>query len=256
MPLNFFITGLPKSGKTTVLGRIVGELKSHGLRVGGFISPEEKTHGTRTGFYVQDIDSGEIGLLADVDADGPMVSKYHVDVKAFEEVVLPIMKNFEKYDVMIIDEIGRMELKSQKFSDALDRVLESSTPLIASLHGDYVERYAPAGEVIFLEGNNREAVFRELVEKIKAIGKRPKVAKPANAPAKKAVAKPVKKAVPQRVVKKQKPAKRPVPKKAKAVRKTEAVKVAKKPEKREKKEAKEKGEERGVVEHLKDLLGF
>jgi len=249
MPLNFFITGMPKSGKTTLLARIAAELKSHGLRVGGFISPEEKTHGTRTGFYVQDIDSGEIGLLADVNANGPRVSKYHVDIKSFEDIALPPLRRLDDYDVIIVDEIGRMELKSQKFSDALDRVLESSTPLIASLHGDFVDRYGQSGEVIFLEDNNREAVFRDLVDKVKAIGRKQKKAKPEKKPAPKKATK-----TPKAAGKKAMAAK-PVPKK-KAVRKAEAVKMAKKPEKKKEKEAEEKGKEKGVVEHLKDLLGF
>ncbi len=249
MPLNFFITGLPKSGKTTVLSRIVETLKSHGLRVGGFISPEEKTHGTRTGFYVQDIDSGEMGLLADVNANGPKVSKYHVDVKSFEDIALPSLRRFNDYDVIIIDEIGRMELKSQKFSEALDMVLESTTPLIASLHSDFVDRYSQYGEVIFLEYNNREAAYRELVEKIKAIGKKPKAAKKAGKKAKAA-----KKAALKKAVKMPKAAKKP--KKGEAIRKAEARKVAKKPERKEKKEARKKREKKGLVEHVKDLLGF
>lgn len=254
MPLNFFITGLPKSGKTTILSRIVEELKAHGLRVGGFISPEETEHGTRTGFYVQDIDTGEIGLLADVNANGPKVSKYHVDVKSFEGVALPSLRRFNSYDVIIIDEIGRMELKSQKFSDALDTVLESTTPLIASLHSDFVDRYSQSGEVIFLEYNNREAAYRELVDKIKAIGKKPRRAKAAPKKAGKK-AKPAKKAARMKAVKRPGAAKKA--KRGNAIRKAEARKVAKKPEKKEKK-GKEavKEEKKGLGDHLKDLLGF
>jgi nucleoside-triphosphatase len=252
MPLNFFITGLPKSGKTTLLRKIVAELKSHGLRVGGFVSPEEKMHGTRTGFYVQDLDSGEIGLLADVNADGPKVSKYGVDIKSFENVVLSGMRNFEKYDVIVIDEIGRMELKSQKFSDALDSVLESTTPLIASLHSDYVDRYAGQGEVIFLEENNREAAYRELVDRVNAIGKKPKKApkKPVAKPPKKAA--PARKATPKKAVKAQKPAKKP--KKERPIK--EAGKMAKKPKKEKKKKTEEKEGKKSLVNHFKDLLGF
>ncbi len=239
MPQNFFITGMPKSGKTTLLSRIAEELKSHGLRVGGFISPEEKTHGTRTGFYVRDIESGEIGLLADVNADGPKVSKYHVDIKSFENVVLPALRKFDRYDVVVIDEIGRMELKSGKFSELLDRLLESPTPLIASLHNDFVERYGQSGEVIFLEEGNREGVYNELVQRIKAIGKKGKAAPKAAAVKKGEKAKPL----PKQMRKKEKAA----PK--------EAKKVAKKPKRKEKKEAGKKGE-KGLAEHIKELLGF
>ena len=150
MPQNYFVTGMPRSGKTTLLRRIAKRLREQGLRVGGFTSPEEKTHGTRTGFYVQDINSGKTAQLADINTDGPKVSKYHVNVKAFEGIALPVLTRFKDYDVIIIDEIGMMELKSQQFSDMLDALLESGTPLIASLHNDLVDKYGYYGEVLYL----------------------------------------------------------------------------------------------------------
>ena len=247
MPQNFFITGLPKSGKTTVLSRIVADLRSHGLRVGGFISPEEKTHGTRTGFYVKDTDSGEISLLADVDANGPRVSKYHVDVKSFEDIALPSLRRFKDYDVIVIDEIGRMELKSQKFSEALDRVLESSTPLIASLHSDYVDRYGQSGEVIFLEDNNREETYRELVDRIKSIGRAVRSAGRTKARGRKPL---IAGRTGKKPAAKAKEAE-PKQEKRRAGRKAAARKAANKPGK---KEAGKKGD--GFMQSIKDLLGF
>ena len=63
MPRNYFITGMPKAGKTALLRRLIKALKAKGLRVGGLISPEERHHGTRTGFYVKDVASGKIARL-------------------------------------------------------------------------------------------------------------------------------------------------------------------------------------------------
>jgi len=250
MPQNFFITGIPKSGKTTLLSRIADELKSHGLRVGGFVSPEEKAHGTRTGFYVMNIESGEMGLLADLNADGPKVSKYHVDIKSFETIALPVMRKSERYDVVIIDEIGRMELKSRKFADMLDMLLESHTPLIASLHGDFVERYGQSGEVIFLEENNREAVYRELVEKIKTIGKKPKAA-----PAGKGRKAAEKKKPQVAAGRKWKESRKREPEEA--PRKQEKREVPRKQERKSAKETRKAGKSgKGFVDHLKELLGF
>ncbi len=266
MPQNFFITGMPKSGKTTLLTRLVDELKAHGLRVGGFISPEEKTHGTRTGFYVMDVESGAIGLLADVNADGPMVSKYHVDIKSFEGIALPSLKKYERYDVVVIDEIGRMELKSRKFSDMLDIILDSPTPLIASLHNDFVERYAQSGEVIFLEESNREAAYADLAQRIKAIGRKvqKKAVKKEKAARREAVAGRKAGAMPARkkaLVQERKggpaPVKKAKPAKAKPGRKEEAVRMPEKKGKLEKKLKKPKrGGEKGLMGQIKELLGF
>jgi nucleoside-triphosphatase len=234
MPQNFFITGMPKSGKTTILRRLIDELKGRGLKVGGFISPEEKEHGTRTGFDVEDIETGKTRRLAAVDADGPKVSKYHVDIKSFESIALPAMESVDMYDVFVVDEIGRMELKSKKFVDLLDKIFESPTPVIASLHRDYVERYGVEGEVVILTPTNREAVFLDLVNKTTAayIMKKPKKVKPK---ARRRKVKPKKKAKPKK--RRKKP-----PRKEKKAKK-------KKPEKKPPKK------KRGVFGAIRDLIG-
>ncbi len=167
MPQNFFITGEPKAGKTTLLKEIVKDLKGSGLRVGGFVSPEERHHGTRTAFYVMDVESGRVEPLASVKGDGPKVSKYHVDVKSFESIAVPAMGRVEEYDVFVIDEIGRMEMKSRKFAQLLEAVFESHTPLIASLHQDYLDKFAPTGEIVELTFDNRNAAYVRLLRKAK-----------------------------------------------------------------------------------------
>ena len=251
MSQNFFITGMPKAGKTTLLHRIVDELKKEGLKVGGVLSPEEKHHGTRTGFWVMDIESGKISSLADVNTDGPKVSKYHVDVKSFESIALPIMDRFEEYDVVVIDEIGRMELKSLKFSDMLDKLLESDTPLIASLQENFVEKYHTTGEVLFLSDNNREAVYTDLLNKIKTIGKKPMEVKkmpPKRAERKveeiqKKEVKPAKKKTKKE--KKMKPKEEPEAHREKTTTKKTITET--KPRKKE--------ERKGVFDRMKDLFG-
>lgn len=165
MPRNFFISGMPKAGKTTLLRRIIKELKSNGLKVGGFVSPEEKHHGTRTAFYVSDVENGRSAILASVTGSGPKVSKYYVNVSSFEGIAIPAMRNMDKYDVFVIDEIGRMEMKSSKFVSLLDTLFDSKIPVIASVHDDYIDTYGSDGEVILLTENNRESVFFDLVKK-------------------------------------------------------------------------------------------
>ena len=181
MPNNYFITGMPKSGKTTLLTKLVEKMKAQGLRVGGFVSPEEKTHGTRTGFVVEDIESGRKEILASVDIDGPKVAKYHVDIKSFESLALPALRNALRYDIIVIDEIGRMEMKSTKFGELLADILESRTPFIASLHRDYIEDFQAWGEVLMLTPSSRERIYTDMMEKIREI-KSAKTVKPFKAP--------------------------------------------------------------------------
>jgi nucleoside-triphosphatase len=270
MPRNLFITGLPKTGKTTLLLTIIKELRSRGLYVGGFISPDESRSGKRTGFMVQDIESGKTDMLAMMDSDGPKVSKYHVDIGSFETIAMMSLTDFQRYDVIIIDEIGPMETKSSVFLDALDAVLDSSTPLIASLHEDLVDRFAPLGTVFEIGQDNRQQVYKDILDQIATIPKkkaqmemRPKAptkakkapaiqSKKTKAPAKKR--KPAKS--PKRVAKKpakRKPANRGKKQKAAPAKKSEKEKPTLGKALDAEKPAHHK---RGVVHKIKDLLGF
>ncbi len=227
MPQNYFITGQPKAGKTTLLKELVAELKKSGLSVGGFVSPEERHHGTRMAFQVMDVESGKKAMLASVDGDGPKVSKYHVDVRSFEGIAVPSMEKRESYDVFVIDEIGVMEMKSGKFSALLDKILESDTPLIATLNDRYIDEFRESGDILDLDRESRGQVFQRLLRLAKAsISKKepkpaaakekaaPKKAAPKKAPAKPgkaAKAAPMKKAAPPPKAKKAVPPKKAPP---------------------------------------------
>jgi len=176
MPNNYFISGMPKSGKTTLLRKLVERLKERGLKVGGFLSPEDKMHGARTGFRVQDIESGKTVRLAGLDIDGPKVAKYHVDMRSFESTISSLLRNFQKYDIIIIDEIGRMEMKSTKFQDLLEDMLENPMPIIASLHRDYIDDYSAWGEVLFITPSNRGRVLMDLLRMTEDYSPKPKAA--------------------------------------------------------------------------------
>ncbi len=273
MPQNIFISGPPKSGKTTLLMKAIDELRNQGFVVGGFFTPEEKHHGTRTGFFVVDIVSGKKAILADLHNDGPKVSKYHVDVKSFESVAVPALESVDNYDLLIIDEISWMELKSSRFPGLLDRVFASKTPVVATMNADYLEKYAPYGDVIYTTGTNHGIAYDELMEKLDQMlakgktkqampmeqttpEKKPKktvtpTPTPASKPKKGKVAQPLKpvgkqtrleaevKSEPKVEPRKEtKPETKPAPKTEKAA-----------PKKEEKKK-------RSFVEKLKDLLGF
>jgi len=234
MPQNYFITGEPKAGKTTLLKELIEALSKSGLKVGGFISPEERHHGTRTAFHVMDVESRKQEMLASVDGDGPKVSKYHVDVRAFESIAVPAMDHVDNYDVFVIDEIGRMELKSRKFIRLLDKVFESHTPVIATLHRDYVNRYGLSGEVIRLTVANRNSTYYSLLRKAKkSIRRRPK------------------RRTRKKVVKTRPEAKKKA-KKARRARMKRPRGAAKKPSEAPKKEKPKKG----IIGKIKDLIGL
>jgi nucleoside-triphosphatase len=271
MPQNYFLTGMPKAGKTTVLWELVKELKDNGLKVGGFLSPDEKHHGTRTAFHVVDVQSRKKALLADVNGDGPKVSKYHVNIKSFEEVAIPAMRKCSQCDVMVIDEIGMMEMKSGKFLKELDNILDSDVPLIASLGQDYVKKFSPLGEVLNVTPSSREKIHKRLLEEASSTIRKRKEPAPAKkkktgmkkeAPKKKAR----KKSSRAEHAEKKKPRKKAPRKKSSRAAKKKAPKAEKKPEPAREEpreeppkaepEHKEKPRKKGgLFDSIKDFIG-
>jgi len=258
MPNNFFITGEPKSGKTTLLKEIVKELKKKGLKVGGFISPEERHHGTRNAFHVMSVETGREEVLASVLGDGPKVSKYHVDIQSFESIAIPAMERHYTYDVFIIDEIGRMEMKSSEFGRLLDNILESHTPLIATLHQDYVSEFGQYGQVFELSEANRQAVFTRVIRNAtETFGKKSAKEKKEKPASKKKAKAPAGTKV--RPAKGKPKAEKRVPAKSAREKAAGELREAGREEKREKahEEKTEKAHEenkKGFFDHLKELI--
>jgi nucleoside-triphosphatase len=130
------ITGAPGSGKTTVLSKTVEALKGHRVSIGGMISREAKDSCAREGFEVIDLNSGKHGWLAHVhQKTGPQVGKYRVNLSDLERIgVKAVTEATQKYDVIVIDEIGPMELSSPKFKQAVKAALDSSKVVLAVVH--------------------------------------------------------------------------------------------------------------------------
>ena len=175
---NFLITGRPGIGKTTAVLRVSEALKRLGVKVGGMISREERERGIRVGFILEDLMTGERGYLAKVGAgSGPRVGKYTVLIDDLERVgVGAIERALREADVIIIDEIGPMELYSGKFVDATARALNSPKPVVATIHVK-AKRYPAARDILsrgdvkvyYLTLENRSRVPLEIVNALKGL---------------------------------------------------------------------------------------
>jgi nucleoside-triphosphatase len=130
------VTGSPGIGKTTVLLKTVEALKAEGYRAGGMISRDVRSSGNRIGFEVLDLSSGKKGCLANVDQQqGPQVGRYRVNLDDLNNVgVKAILHACENLDVVIVDEIGPMELFSEQFREAVRKTVESGKLLICTVH--------------------------------------------------------------------------------------------------------------------------
>lgn len=131
------VTGSPGVGKTTLLLKVVEALKARGYSVGGMISREVRSCGARVGFEILDLaDSSKHGWLAHVNQKtGPQVGRYRVNLEDLNNVgVEAVLKAVNGCDLVAIDEIGPMELFSEKFKRAVLEAVESGKLVIAVVH--------------------------------------------------------------------------------------------------------------------------
>ena len=131
-----FLTGYPGIGKTTVIKKVVESLKSAGLNIGGFISYEVREKGRRVGFRILDLKTGQEGWLAHIKQPvGPRISKYKVNLKDLENVGVKSLENaIKQADLIVIDEIGPMELFSGSFRIAVKKAIESDKAILGTIH--------------------------------------------------------------------------------------------------------------------------
>ena len=134
MANNILLRGRPGSGKTTLAVGIAEALAREGWRIGGFVTEEIREGRSRIGFKIRDF-RGEEAVLSHVSYGGTLrVGKYGVDVAAFESVALrALRKGRQDADLLVIDEVGRMETLSPAFRDLFMELMEEDTPLLATL---------------------------------------------------------------------------------------------------------------------------
>ena len=134
---NIFISGPPGSGKSTLLMKIVKDLETRGYRIRGILCPEIRIHGRRWGFKVVVYPDGDEEILASVEIRGcPRVSKYGVNVSGFEKIgVSALRRALEDLNthIVIVDEIGKMELYSSEFRNVVSLLLDSDKIVLGVL---------------------------------------------------------------------------------------------------------------------------
>ena len=168
--LNLLVTGRPGVGKTILITRIVERLQSS-VRLAGFTTTEVQNHaGERIGFDVVTVD-GRRGELARVGFKSRFrVGRYGVNVKKFEQLALPTLVRRD-VNLIVIDEIGKMECNSARFRRAVEDALDSPVCVLATLGISRLPFLQamwdrPDIEKITLTERNRDALVDDLVTKL------------------------------------------------------------------------------------------
>jgi len=130
-PIRILLTGRPGVGKTTVVLRVV-ELV--GRRVRGFVTDEWREAGTRMGFRLRTFSGKEAILARRGLRSRARVSAYGVDREVLEKVgVAELREGLEEEVLVVIDEVGRMELLSPAFRETVQALFASSRDILATV---------------------------------------------------------------------------------------------------------------------------
>lgn len=172
MKKNLLITGRPGVGKTTLTMKVIA---ASGLIPKGFYTEEIRVGRDRKGFRIKTFE-GKEGVLAHIEWKGrPRVGKYGVDVESFEAIALPELETaLRDSQIIVVDEIGKMELFSHGFKELVTKVLDSPYPLLGVIkdYGDgFIQEIKARRDVrIFtLTMENRNSLQPEISNALKDI---------------------------------------------------------------------------------------
>ena len=136
------------------------------------MTEELRESGRRIGFTVETF-AGERATLAHVRFSGPpRVGRYGVDLESFEQLALPALLAAPDAAVVVIDELGKMELASDAFRNAVSTVFEGAVvPTVATIHvarHPFTDalRAEPTVETVSVTQRNRDALPEQLAARL------------------------------------------------------------------------------------------
>jgi len=135
-PVKIGITGLPGSGKTQTLLRIIQLLEEEGLKVGGMVTEPIIVKQRRVGFQITNWITKEHEVFAHEGLKSRVRSgRYGVNLLALEGIgTAALAQGREEADVIVIDEVGKMEVESEVFTKSVMDTLDAKKSIIMTLH--------------------------------------------------------------------------------------------------------------------------
>jgi nucleoside-triphosphatase len=164
----FLVTGLPGSGKTTLVRRLAEHI---GLELCfGFFTAEQRVAEKRTGFIWETFE-GKRGVLADLKAGKPRVGKYRVVLDSFDDMLSGLSQPPQN-KILMIDEVGKMECLSQKFRELLSVWQNAPTARLFTVPvrtTPFIEEFKRrhSKQIVQITSSNREEVFKRLTSDLR-----------------------------------------------------------------------------------------
>jgi nucleoside-triphosphatase len=170
--MNYLLTGHPGVGKTTIIKKVLQKLK---LPAGGFYTEEIREDDKRMGFAIATL-SGLKGVLAHRNFKSRYrVGEYGVGVYTLNRIgVKEIQMCLMEKKIIVIDEIGKMELLSPQFQEVVEKALNADNPVLGTVtlaRHPFAQKVKSRDDVKILEvtKENREEIFKALIKELKKI---------------------------------------------------------------------------------------
>ncbi len=170
---HLLIVGRPGIGKTTLMKRLVQSVRDRAID--GFITEELREAEQRMGFWLSPLDGRQVLLAHRHLEHGVRVGPYRVNVEVLDRVAVSVIeRGIRQAFLLFLDELGRMELCSSRFQDAVQQAFDRGPSVIATagltpLPFLSALKRRKDVELIPLSGSNRAVVEEELTARLKAL---------------------------------------------------------------------------------------
>ena len=176
MVSKILITGPPRSGKSTLISKLIEFYSKKNFKIKGFLTPEVREKKRRIGFDIEEISSHiriPLARIGDYKTKYKL-GKYSVFIDEFEKIISNLENfNIEQLDLMIIDEIGKMELFSKKFQNFIINIFRGESNIIATIGKNIKHLYKktlfnlPDLYKFNLSFQNQQEVYQQIINLIK-----------------------------------------------------------------------------------------
>jgi len=170
---HLLIVGRPGIGKTTLMKRLVQSLRRH--PIDGFLTEELREQEQRMGFWLSPLDGRQVLLAHRRMEGGVRVGPYRVNVAVLDDVAVSVIRRgIQQAFVLFLDELGKMELCSAPFAQAVQDAFDRGPSVVATAGVtsipflDALKRRKDV-ELIPLSSANRAAVEEELTARLQAL---------------------------------------------------------------------------------------